>query len=74
MRRQLRSAKLSPSEYSAAPASPRTLNTEATHSARSAVEMDKCRSSGALTSANEDMGKIKRYTKTGIEFFRKQQR
>ena len=38
------------------------------------VEMDKCRSCGTLTPTEEGKAKIKRCTKTGIEFFRKQLR
>ncbi len=38
------------------------------------VEMDKCRSCGTLTPTKEGNAKIKRCTKTGIEFFRKQLR
>ena len=38
------------------------------------VEMDKCRHCGTLTPTQEGKAKIKRCTKTGIEFFRKQLR
>jgi ribosomal protein L37AE/L43A len=38
------------------------------------VEMDKCRHCGTLTPTQEGKAKIKRCTKTGTEFFRKQQR
>jgi len=38
------------------------------------VEMDKCRHCGTLTPTKEGKAKIKRCTKTGIEFFRKQLR
>lgn len=38
------------------------------------VEMDKCRHCGAPTPTDEGKAKIKRCTKTGIEFFRKQLR
>ena len=34
------------------------------------VEMDKCRQCGTLTPTKEGKAKIKRCTKTGIEFFR----
>jgi len=36
------------------------------------VEMDKCRQCGTLTPTKEGKAKIKRCTKTGIEFFRQQ--
>ena len=38
------------------------------------VEMHKCRHCGALTPTEEGKAKIKRCTKTGIDFFRKQLR
>jgi predicted nucleic-acid-binding Zn-ribbon protein len=36
------------------------------------AEMDKCRQCGTLTPTKEGNAKIKRCTKTGIEFFRQQ--